>query len=112
MSATSGPVKLRNNMSRMFVLGSMFMCFALSGRAGEFNEVLSIGSPAPTWKHLPGVDGKAHDFDEWKGKPYLVVVFTCNSCPCARDYEDRIKAFVTKHQDKVAVVAINANTIA
>jgi len=81
------------------------------GRAGEFNEVLSIGAQAPAWKQLPGVDGKSHNSDEWKGKPYLVVVFTCNSCPCARDYEDRIKAFVKKHGDQIAVVAINSNTI-
>jgi peroxiredoxin len=83
----------------------------LTTRAGDFNEVLSVGSLAPTWKQLPGVDGKRHDFDEWKNQPYLLVVFTCNSCPCSKDYEDRIKAFVTKYQDKVAVVAINANTI-
>ncbi len=84
---------------------------AIVASAGEFNEILKIGDKAPAWKQLPGVDGKLHDFDEWKAKPYLVVVFTCNSCPCARDYEDRIKAFVKKYEDQVAVVAINVNTI-
>jgi peroxiredoxin len=78
---------------------------------GEFNEVLTVGDKAPTWKQLPGVDGKPHDLDEYKDKPYLLVAFTCNSCPCARDYEDRLKAFVKKYEGKIACVAINPNTI-
>ena len=53
--------------------GVLFVCAAaalfanmLSGgtaRAGEFNEVLSPGSPAPAWFDLPGVDGKKHAMD-------------------------------------------------
>jgi peroxiredoxin len=90
------------------LLLTLLLC---AGSIGDFNEVLSVGDKAPAWKQLPGVDGKKHDFDEWKDKPFLLVVFTCNSCPCARDYEDRLKAFVTKYGEKVAVVAINVNTI-
>jgi peroxiredoxin len=44
----------------------------------------------------------------------VVVVFTCNSCPVAVDYEDRLIAFSRKHagpDSKVAVVAINVNVI-
>lgn len=78
---------------------------------GKYNEVLSIGDKAPAWEALMGTDGKKHTIDEWKARPYLVVVFTCNSCPCARDYEDRIKAFAEKHKDQLAVVAINSNLI-
>ena len=78
---------------------------------GKYNEVLSIGDKAPAWEALRGTDGKKHTIDEWKARPYLVVVFTCNSCPCARDYEDRIKAFAEKHKDQLAVVAINSNLI-
>src|SRR4051812_37395529 len=99
-------------MARFAFTGiSLLALITLPLYSGQYNEVLSIGDKAPAWRQLPGVDGKAHDLDEWKDKPYLIVVFTCNSCPCSRDYEDRIKAFVTKHTDKVAVVAINSNTI-
>jgi hypothetical protein len=45
----------------------------------------------------------------------VVVVFTCNSCDYATAYEDRLIAFAKKHagsECKVAVVAINVNTIA
>lgn len=78
---------------------------------GKYNEVLNIGDKAPSWSALTGIDGKNHSLDEWKAKPYLLLVFTCNSCPCARDYEDRIKAFTAKFENRLAVVAINVNTI-
>jgi peroxiredoxin len=83
-------------------------------RAGEFNKKLSVGDPAPTWTDLPGTDGKKHDLSELKEKSAIVVVFTCNSCPVAESYEDRIIEFAKKYaaaDSKVAVVAVNVNTI-
>ncbi len=44
----------------------------------------------------------------------VVVVFTCNSCPYAVDYEERINQLAEKYQgeaSRVSVVAINVNTI-
>jgi peroxiredoxin len=82
--------------------------------AGEFNDVLSPGDPAPAWVDLPGTDGKKHSLADLKAKDVVVVVFTCNSCPAAVDYEDRILAFTKKHtgpDKKVALVAINVNTL-
>jgi peroxiredoxin len=82
--------------------------------AGVYNEVLSIGDPAPAWTELPGVDGKAHSLADLKDKDVVVVVFTCNSCPVAVAYEDRIIAFNKRHcgkDGKVALVAINVNVI-
>jgi len=83
-------------------------------RAGEFNAILNLGDPAPAWTNLPGVDGKQHSLSDLKDKQLVVVVFTCNSCPIARDYEDRIIAFAKNcagPDAKVAVVAINVNTV-
>jgi peroxiredoxin len=82
--------------------------------AGEFNKRLNVGDAAPEWKDLDGVDGKKHSLANLKGKDAVVVVFTCNSCPVAQDYEDRIIAFANKHttaDNKVALVAINVNTV-
>lgn len=90
---------------------ALFISLLLAAPGGKYNEVLNIGDKAPMWEALAGTDGEKHTMDEWKTKPYLVVVFTCNSCPCARDYEDRIKALAEKHKEKLAVVAINANLI-
>lgn len=82
--------------------------------AGKYNRVLSIGDAAPSWKDLPGVDGKNHSLADLKDKPIVVVVFTCNSCPYANDYEERLIALAKKHggaEGKVAVVAINVNLV-
>jgi peroxiredoxin len=78
--------------------------------AGEFNKTLSVGDPAPAWKDLPGTDGKKHALADHADR-VVVLVFTCNSCPIAQDYEDRIVAFADKYKDRVAVVAVNVNTI-
>ena len=41
----------------------------------------------------------------------LVVIFTCNHCPTAQAYEDRIKQLVTDYKSKgVQVVAISPNS--
>src|SRR5271170_1175737 len=87
---------------------------AASARAGQFNSVLNIGDPAPAWKDLPGVDGKQHALADLQDREVVVVVFTCNSCPIASDYEDRIIAFAKKYcgpGQKAALVAINVNTV-
>ena len=42
----------------------------------------------------------------------MVVVFTCNSCPFAQEYEDRIIALAKAHAQDVAFVAINVNRVA
>lgn len=84
--------------------------------AGKYNPVLSYGDPAPAWKDLPGVDGKKHSLADLKNRDVVVVFFTCNSCPYAVEYEDRIIAFTKAHatgkKSRVAVVAINVNKIA
>lgn len=83
--------------------------------AGKYNAVLSIGDAAPAWNKLEGVDGKRHSLSDLADKDAVVVVFTCNSCPVATDYEDRIIAFSKKFAGpggRVALVAINVNTLA
>lgn len=81
---------------------------------GQFNAVLSPGDRAPAWTDLPGTDGKQHSLADLASFPLVVVVFTCNSCPYAIDYEDRLVTLGKKYSagdSQVAVVAINVNTI-
>lgn len=85
----------------------------------SFNKVLKLGDAAPAWKDLPGVDDRKHSLDDLKNADVVVVVFTCNSCPYATDYEERAKAFVKSHcmstdktkPAKVQLVAINVNKV-
>jgi peroxiredoxin len=79
--------------------------------AGEFNPTLSIGDQAPSFEGLVGTDGKPHGLADLADKAAVVVIFTCNSCPTAVDYEDRIIELNKKWGDRVGVVAINSNRI-
>jgi peroxiredoxin len=93
----------------LFAIASASTC----AEPGKYNKVLGIGDKAPAWENLEGADGKKHSLADFKDKEVLVVVFTCNSCPVAAGYEDRIIAFVESHgksDSKVGLVAINVNT--
>lgn len=80
--------------------------------AGEYNKVLKPGDAAPAWSGLAGTDGKEHALADLKDAPAVVVVFTCNSCPVAVGYEDRVIALAKKYEaQKVAVVAISVNNL-
>ena len=71
---------------------------------------LAIGSSAPYF-NLPGVDGQYHSIDDYADSDVLVVIFTCNHCPTAQAYEERIKELVNDYSDKsVQVVAISPNS--
>ncbi len=92
----------------------LLIVFASASSAGEFNKVLAIGDVAPEWKNLPGTNGKNHSLADLKDKDVIVVAFTCNSCPYAVAYEDRLVQFAKTYcgeSAKVALVAINVNTI-
>jgi len=96
------------------IVAILVLAATTSALAGEFNSTLNIGDPAPAWTNLPGVDGKEQSLADLKAKDVVIVVFTCNSCEIATEYEDRIIAFAKKYAgpaDKVAVVAINVNKV-
>jgi thiol-disulfide isomerase/thioredoxin len=71
---------------------------------------LSLGSPAPDFK-LPGADGKTWRLKDFSKSKVLVVIFTCNHCPTAQAYEERIKQLVTDYKPRgVGFVVINPNS--
>ncbi len=84
----------------------LFAVMGLGAQAG--GAKFGIGSPCPDFKELPGVDGKKHSLSEYK-KDLLVVCITCNHCPVAVAYEDRMIEFAKKYGKKVDFVAINVN---
>lgn len=59
---------------------------------------------------LKGVDGKMHSLADMKEAKGFVVTFTCNHCPYAIMYEDRLVALQSEFGPKgYQVVAINPN---
>jgi peroxiredoxin len=88
------------------------VCLALAGFTLAVNAadhpILAAGSKAPDF-HLPGIDGKMHSLAEY-ASPVLVLVFTCNHCPIAQVYEQRISKLAADYRGRgVAVVAIQPN---
>jgi peroxiredoxin len=67
---------------------------------------LTLGDPAPTFT-LPATDRTEHGPD---GTPATVVVFTCNHCPYALAWHDRILDVARDYAGRgVAVLAVNPN---
>jgi peroxiredoxin len=68
--------------------------------------VPAIGEDAPTFA-LPDTEGTIHGPD---GAPATVVVFTCNHCPYALAWHDRIIGVASDYADRgVRMLAINPN---
>ncbi len=77
--------------------------------AEPVHPTLALGSPAPDFS-LTGVDGATHQLADYSANKVLVVIFTCNHCPIAQMYEERINRLYADYQAKsVAVVAIQGN---
>ena len=77
--------------------------------APEEHKTLAIGEKAPDFK-LPATDGKTYTLASFKNADILVIVFTCNHCPTAQAYEDRIIKLVNDYKSKkVSVLAIMPN---
>jgi peroxiredoxin len=81
----------------------------LGSLRAEDYPTLEIGAPAPAFD-LPGVDGKNHRLSDFREAKALLVIFTCNHCPTAQAYEDRINQLHDDYQDRgVSLVAISPN---
>jgi peroxiredoxin len=102
--------RLLSNISGVLVL-AVIAGTSLQSHASEDSK-LAIGDAAPEWQELLGTDDKPHSLADLKKSAVVVVCFTCNACPYAVDYEDRMIALQKKyadHNDGVVLVAINAN---
>ena len=74
-------------------------------------KTLAIGAKAPAF-NLLGVDGKMYSLNSFNGSQVLVIIFSCNHCPTAQAYEDRIISLTNDYKSKgVAVVVISPNSV-
>jgi peroxiredoxin len=77
--------------------------------ADENPPTLATGASAPDFA-LPGIDGKTYHLADFASSKILAIVFTCDHCPTAQLYEDRIKKLAADYRDRgVALVAIQPN---
>ncbi|MCX7763760.1 MAG: thioredoxin family protein [Bacteroidia bacterium] len=70
---------------------------------------VKVGDRAPDFS-LKNIDGRTISLSEYKKEKGVILIFTCNHCPYAKLYEDRIVALHKEFADKgFPVVAINPN---
>jgi peroxiredoxin len=78
-------------------------------KSPEDHKTLAIGEKAPDF-NLPATDGKTYSLASFKEADILVIVFTCNHCPTAQAYEDRVIKLTNDYKTRnVSVVAIMPN---
>tara|TARA_B110000967_G_C18868851_1_gene554243 strand:+ start:54 stop:656 length:603 start_codon:yes stop_codon:yes gene_type:complete len=72
-----------------------------------------IGDVATDFK-LENIDGNFVSLSDFKDAKGFIVVFTCNSCPYAVAYEDRVEAlnkkYATQGYPVIAIMPNNVNT--
>ena len=74
-------------------------------------KTLAPGTQAPDFS-LPGVDGKTYTLRSFEKAKAVVIIFSCNHCPTAQAYEDRIIAIANDYRPKgVEVVMISPNSV-
>src|SRR5580765_6986095 len=93
----------------VLILAAAVLALGLAFAGEATGPQLDPGAKAPAFA-LKGTDGQTHSLDQVKGKKGTLVIFTCNHCPFAKAYEDRLIALAKSYQGKgIGFVAINAN---
>lgn len=88
----------------MALLMGFTLAFANGGPSGY-----EVGDKAEDFK-LKNIDGKMVSLADFKEAKGFIVIFTCNHCPYAKLYEDRIIELNNKYAPKgYPVIAINPN---
>ena len=93
----------------MPVLVMVFILSAFTVSIDTFNNGYEIGDIATDFK-LKNIDGEMISLANYKDANGFIVIFTCNTCPYAVKYEDRIIALNDKYAKKgYPVIAIMPN---
>ena len=88
---------------------SIFLLLACHVVANAQITTITPGSKAPFFE-LKNVTGKNVSFESFNSAKGYIVIFTCNTCPVAKAYEQRIIDLNTKYAPLgFPVIAINPN---
>lgn len=97
-------------MNTLKVLAVMVLTVVLSAfTSTPYSDGYKIGDMATDFS-LENIDGKMVSLSDYKDAKGFIVIFTCNTCPYAVAYEDRVEALNKKYADKgYPVIAIMPN---
>ncbi len=85
------------------------MFSAISMSAADLPDGVKVGDVAPDF-NIKNIDNKRISLSTFKDAKGIILVFTCNSCPFAKKYEDRIMNLHTMYAGKGwPVLAVNPN---
>lgn len=96
------------NRYQIFAFGLLLLATAGVSAGADFG----IGSKLPEFPKLRAIDDQEVDDNAFQSANVLILVFTCNRCPYAKDYEERLKAlqnFCRQSEGKVVLLAVNSN---
>jgi peroxiredoxin len=72
-------------------------------------SAVTLGATAAPFALTEPATGKTVARDDFAALPALVVVFTCNHCPYAQAWEERLNAIGRDYAGRAGMVLINAN---
>jgi len=82
---------------------------AVPTKPEEEIKPLAIGEQAPDFE-LKATDDKRYSLQDFSSSKLLAIIFTCNHCPTAQAYEQRMIDLANDYsRDQLAVVAISPN---
>jgi peroxiredoxin len=98
---------------KLISAGFILLCVsAFTISKTRINEGYKIGDVAEDFS-LKNIDGNKVSLSDYKKAKGFIITFTCNTCPYAVAYEDRIIALNKKYASKgYPVIAIMPNNIA
>jgi peroxiredoxin len=103
---------MKNKMKLFFGLVIVLCVSAFTIGKTSMSEGYKIGDVAEDFS-LKNIDGKMVSLTDYKNAKGFIITFTCNTCPYAVAYEDRIIALDKKYASKgYPVIAIMPNNIA
>ncbi|MEM6516743.1 MAG: thioredoxin family protein [Bacteroidota bacterium] len=98
---------MKNGLKAVVAIALGLLTFAFAPTSKGYQ----VGDIATDFK-LENIDGKMVSMSDFKNAKGFIVVFTCNTCPYAVAYEDRIEALNKKYAAKgYPVIAIMPNNI-
>ena len=96
---------MKNMIKAVIAVALALLAFAFAPMADGYE----VGDIATDFK-LENIDGKMVSMADYNDAKGFIVIFTCNTCPYAVAYEDRIEALNKKYAKKgYPVIAIMPN---
>ncbi|GEN71984.1 thioredoxin family protein [Chryseobacterium lathyri] len=101
-----------------FIVGFGVLSFTTTDHKADASQNTSVNSAVKGYEvgdeaadfKLKNIDGKMVSLSDFKSSKGFIVIFTCNHCPYAKKYEDRIVELDKKFKDQgYPVIAVNPN---